>query len=419
MYRALAIGVAAVAAVMLLLGQGPRPAEAATTLFVTTNNNAGPGSFRAAVEQANSNPNVGTIKFLASGPINLQNAVVYTNTQPLTLSALARTVIQGAANWPFSVTCEASGDASASCLPPCSNSGLFTSTSAADLTFLSLTFQNATCGSGIRVQLPDVNRTVNITLSAVFLKNNDEWGLSIDEDDDGCGSDASINLTLLSVSATDNDRDGVRVAEFGDGGLTVSTGFSQFLRNGEDGLYPTEHCSGDLVLTTGASSFNGNGGNGINGQESDTGGTTVTLNGLDASNNGSDGVYFEENDDANGAGSAGTASEDEPAGAAAEEDGPAPASCSGGSFDFTVNAGRTNSNDDNGIELFEYGCGDLNIRLAGLIATSNGDDGVEASEEYGGDLYFRAGSATSASYNGRTNEDGDGFELDEEGWGSV
>lgn len=421
MYRALIVGMVAIAAVVLLFGGEARPAEAATTVLVTNNNNAGPGSFRAAVDQANGNSNVGVIKFLVTGPINLQSAIVYTNSQGLTLNGLYKTVVQGSATWPLSATCSTSSGPSTAChTPPCSDSGLFTSTSGGDLTILSMTFQNSSCGSGVRVMVPDVYRTVNITLNSVALKNNEEWGLSIDDDGhDGCGSaGASINLTLLYVSATDNDRDGVRVAEFGNGGLTVSVGFSQFLRNGEDGLYPTEHCYGDLVLNTGASSFNGNRGNGINGEESDDGGATVTLNGLDASNNGSDGVYFEENDDVNG-GSAGSASDDQPADAAAEEDGPEPASCYGGSFNFTINGGRASANDDNGIELFEYACGDLNVWLTGFIANSNGDDGIEANEEYGGDLYFRAGSATSASYNGRDDDDGNGFELYEEGWGSV
>jgi len=420
MYRALIVGMVAVAAVVLLFGGEARPAEAATTVLVTNNNNAGPGSFRAAVDQANNNSNVGVIKFLVAGPINLQSAIVYTNSQALTLNGLYKTVVQGSATWPLSAVCGASGGPSTAChVPPCSDSGLFTSMGGGDLTILSMTFQNSSCGSGVRVMLPDVYRTVNITLNSVVLKNNDEWGLWIDEEDYDCDSgDAGINLNLWYVAATDNDRDGVRVREFGDGGLNVSTNFSHFLRNGDHGLNVTEHCYGSLTLTSGASSFNDNGSDGIFGEESGDGGATVTLNGLDASNNQDTGVEFYENDESNG-NSIQSVSDDEPTSPASEEDGPQPATCYGGGFDFTVNGGRASGNDNDGIDVTEYDCGSMNAWLTGLVANNNGDDGIEVNEQYGGNLYFRAGSATSASYNGRGDDDGNGFQLYEEGWGSV
>lgn len=406
MFRALPLGIAAVAALFLVLGSGPRPAEAATTVLVTSNANSGPGSFRAAVDQANGNSNVGIIKFLVNGPITLQSSVVYTNTQALTLSGLYKTVIQGTTAAPVSTTFD------------CGEYGLFTSTSAADLTFVSLTFQNADCGSGIRVQLPDAERTVHVTLNGVSLRNNDQYGLFIDEDDYDCDSAASIDLNLWYSTAVDNDEDGVGVREFGYGFMTASVNFSSFRNNGGDGLDLTEHCDGNFTLNTAASSFNDNGSNGIFGEESDDGSAIVTLNGLDALNNGDDGVQIGEDDQAQD-GSIDSANGDDPTPPATEEDGPELASCYGGSLDFTINGGRANGNDSDGIDLDEYDCGNVNVWLNGFVANSNADDGIDVYESYGGDLYFRSTSATSASYNGRDDEDGNGFQLYEEGYGSV
>src|SRR5712691_4138450 len=82
-----AITVAAVA-LLLILGSrdGPKPAEAATYFLVTNSQNSGPGSFRAAIDAANSATSGPIfVIFVTTAPIRLDTGVGYLNTLPITL----------------------------------------------------------------------------------------------------------------------------------------------------------------------------------------------------------------------------------------------------------------------------------------------------------------------------------------------
>src|SRR5262245_30604169 len=72
-----ALGVVAVAAATAA-GTG-----AAADVTVTNANDAGPGSFRAAILAANGNPSIGRVVFAGVSTVNLESTVAYTGTQSL------------------------------------------------------------------------------------------------------------------------------------------------------------------------------------------------------------------------------------------------------------------------------------------------------------------------------------------------
>ncbi|MGE0230065.1 MAG: hypothetical protein AB7U23_16315 [Dehalococcoidia bacterium] len=400
MYRALSIGIAAVAAVILLLGHGPRPAEAATTVYVTSNADSGAGTFRAAVDQANSNPDVNVIKFLTNGPVTLQSQVFYTGSQSLTISGLLKTVIQGS-----------------SCGPH--ESALLLSTSGGDLTLLNLTFQNNACGHGVRVILPSTDRTVSLTLNGVLMKNNAASGFLVTEDDEECiNRPASINLNVLYSSFTGNVESGVRAREYGEGGLAATVRFSQFKNNGEDGLALDEGCDGDLTLKALTSTFNENGDDGAVAEESGGGQANATFAALNASGNGQDGIDFNETDEGAAPASLGTADADEVDEAPQLNRNPEAATCTGDDLTLTVSGGVAVNNGEDGIEADEESCGHLYATFTMVMANGNGDEGIELDEEEGGDALVSA-SATQTSDNGRDTFDGNGIDIDEFDDGSI
>jgi hypothetical protein len=62
-------------------------------LVVTSSSDAGPGSFRDAIAQANANPSIATIAFLPNvNTIGLQSGIVFSGTQHLTINANQATV---------------------------------------------------------------------------------------------------------------------------------------------------------------------------------------------------------------------------------------------------------------------------------------------------------------------------------------
>ncbi|MGE0133507.1 MAG: hypothetical protein AB7L91_04410 [Dehalococcoidia bacterium] len=413
MYKALSIGIAAVAAVLLLLGSGARPVEAASTVLVFSTADSGPGTFRAAIDQANNNSNVGTIKFFTNGPITLNDPVEYDGSQPLTLSGLFNTVIQGSSANPL-------GNTDLVC-PFDDDEGLFESTGGADLTLLSLTFQNNPCGNGVYVYLDD-DEDVSITLNRVTARNNYEDGFRITEDS-SCDGGTDINLTVTTSTFSGNGNDGLEILDEGAGDVTASLRFSAFRDNGVDGLDIYEECDGDVSLTTLSSTFNDNGwdsdddGDGLDVREAGSGDVDITLNGLDASRNTGDGADIGENDlsSVNSLSLQGAEADE------TDPDGPETATCEGDNLTLTVNGGRAAQNGSDGFEIDEDGCGSLYMTVTGVVASGNAGDGFAAEEIGPGDLEFTAGSATTADYNGHNseNEDGNGFRLSEAGYGSL
>ncbi len=73
-----------IALVVAALGAATSSTAAAGSATVTTSNDAGAGSFRAAVELANGNAAIGNIVFVGNlDPIELQSTVLYNGSQSL------------------------------------------------------------------------------------------------------------------------------------------------------------------------------------------------------------------------------------------------------------------------------------------------------------------------------------------------
>ena len=105
-----------------------------TVLFVTSDDDAGAGTFREAIEQANMDPTVSFIKFQPQvNTVELQSSVEFTGTQHLRIDGTAAT-IEAAAGM------EGAFD-------------LFVSSGGADLALSWLTFQQGK--TGVYVPVPD------------------------------------------------------------------------------------------------------------------------------------------------------------------------------------------------------------------------------------------------------------------------
>jgi hypothetical protein len=73
--------------------QPKKDALAAGKVLVTNNQASGPGSFGAAIAQANSDANIGEIDFVPRiGTVDLHSTVVFSGSQALTISANGATL---------------------------------------------------------------------------------------------------------------------------------------------------------------------------------------------------------------------------------------------------------------------------------------------------------------------------------------
>jgi hypothetical protein len=289
-------------------------ATAATT-FVTDRADAGPGSFRAAVEAANADAAITAIRFKRDlGKIKLQSTVTYTGTQALTI--------------------DGKGSGIASAAPQTFD--LFIAEGGGDLTLRNLTFKDG--NNGIVVAIPGLAEgPVSVSLFDVKVVDNLRFGLTIDEEDPGAEPfAASVNLVVVAshfegngllegVDEDEGDVDAVRVNERGEGDITATVLNSEFINNGADGFELDEEGAGDAMMTALNSTFDDNG---------------LTREG------GDDGLDIDESED-------------------------------GGIWLNAVGSAFNRSTDD-GIGLDESGEGDLEINLVQVEASANVDSGISA-----------------------------------------
>lgn len=272
----------------------------AVTVAVTSAADAGAGSFRDAVSQANGNaaidavvfaPDLGTIVFsIANG------SVVYTGEQSLTVDG------NGAV-----ITDQAGGAFD-----------LFQSTGGADLSLREITFDGGGA-NGATVGIPgDRTGEVRVELDHVTFSDNARFGLLVD---DGVGnSDAGVYFSAAHTWITGNgsavppaendDTDGVRINEraiggiaahqdtwvsdnlydgveldeTGDGNVTASCRRSTFENNGdgnpadlEDGIDIDETGGGSLDVDIFQCSALGNHDEGFDFNEGDAGDSTIRM----------------------------------------------------------------------------------------------------------------------------------------------
>jgi hypothetical protein len=385
---------------------------------VTTSADAGPGSFRQAVLDANSNPAITRIVFRPGlGVIAVATTVTYSGSQTLTIVG-ADATIDGSALGAGAPAFMANGGAS--------------------LTLRALTVQNAP-GTGVTVAVPDAAvGTLSYRFENFRVSGNGRHGVLINDqkeyfnDPDSPsqeGSAASLDVRVTNSQITGNglgalDNDGFRVNEGGLGSIVARVTGTTFSGNGADGLELDERFDGDARFTLINSSLTSNGafdvvadpddgidvdeaGNGsivgdfthviasfnseqgVDLNENDAGDLRVDMTGVTANDNAEEGIEFEEDDDFAG----------------------------GGHIVSTLVNVTTLRNGaagaDAGLKLREKGIGNLAARVTGAVSSNNSVAGMLFREDSDGNLRVNVTNVTTGA-----NAD-DGIEFDENGIGHL
>lgn len=365
-------------------------AEGSSGVVVVTNNgDAGPGSFRDAVAQANADGGVHTIRFKKNvGTIALASGVTFDGTQDLKIAGRSATI---------------DGQA-------CACTAL-TTTGGGDLVVKDLTITGAP-GSGMSVIVPAGATGVQaVELRGVTLSLNGLFGLHIDDQVGGAGgtgsdSGASIFFRSVGTSILGNgflpgfdDFDGVRIDEGGEGSIEVSIVRTLVRENAGDGMEFDEKGAGDVTGSVRNSTFDENGSqpqlpsdleDGFDVDEAGPGTIDLRIVGTTANNNFDEGIDLDEdgpgdivarltNVEAIGNLDEGIKfTEDE-------------ADLGGGSVLFHFRRVIASGNGDDGAQLEEFGPGDFDGRIVNSAFNENGKDGLkpEQADEGSGILRLR------------------------------
>ncbi|XSG82866.1 MAG: hypothetical protein ACPW61_03550 [Methyloligella sp. ZOD6] len=235
------------------------PASAAE-LLVTTGADAGPGSLRAALQQAAKGEGDAQIFVTTGDDIQIETPLTYEGTAPLGLYGSGQVIKTD------------------------KNITLLTIAKGADLTVSELSFQGPggfsiekrDAGKGIFVDVDkDATGTVRLTLDKVSVSGVAYHGIHISDCDladdcgfgmggEGAGSAASIDVRLADVEVSNVghgkfDADGVRVDERGEGDIRFTARHAKFSHVGADGVELDEGQEGDVVTRVADAEFSGNG----------------------------------------------------------------------------------------------------------------------------------------------------------------
>jgi hypothetical protein len=380
------------------------PAVAAQSIVLVSNgNDSGPGSFRAAIDQASANEAVRRIQFASRVTVALQQTVSFTGPQELTIGGIGST-LDGA---------NAGGPA-------------FRTTGGGDLTVINLTIRNAPA-EGISVEVPHfATGAVRVWLADVNIIDNRSHGVLVNDQDDPAtpildgDSDASLDVTIVgsrfvhngySVSdrdglrvneggrgdlkititlsaAEDNAADGIEVDERGDGDVRVEMFGSRVTSNGrfdpadlDDGFDIDESGEGSVLGSVSLSSANDNFEEGFDFNENHEGDLRVDMRLVEASGNGEEGIDYEEDDDFAGGGDLVTTME-------------------------LVKANR-NGGGDAGLKIREKGTGNLDTTVKGVETSNNLTGGISVREDAAGTLVSSITRAVSLANTGH------GIDFDE------
>jgi|SoiMethySBSTD1v2_1073268.scaffolds.fasta_scaffold345044_2 hypothetical protein len=385
--------------------------------LVSNSNDSGPGSFRAAIDLANADPDVTHVQFTGSARmIALQQTVNFTGAQALTIKGNGA-VLDG------------SGIALGAA---------FLATGGGDLTISRLTVRNAPA-EGVAVEVPaGATGTIYVSLAQVEIRANRGHGVLVNDQEDPStvdgvqpnanGSAASVFVTVTNSRFVGNgysvsDRDGLRVNEGGDGDLAivvrhtvaadnaadgievdergagdvlVDVGFAEVVRNGkfdpedlDDGFDIDEYNDGSIIGFVVSTIASDNYEEGLDFNENNAGDLRVNLVRVDASGNREEGVDYEEDDDFAGGGDLVTSM-----------------------IDVTTN-GNGADGGDAGLKIREKGVGHLDTTLRRIEASNNLIGGVSVREDADGDLRSRIERVVAEANSGR------GIDFDENGAGSL
>lgn len=346
-------------------------------VIVTNSNDAGAGSFRDAINQANGDASITSIGFLPEvNTIHLQSGIVFSGTQDLTINANHAAI-------------DASGAGA--------GVSAFVASGGGDLAFLKLNVSNAT-GQGIEVQVPaSATGTIRVALTNVHISGNAGHGFLVDDqlnnsaasldvsvtdsrfagngysvsDRDGIrvneGGVGSITFNSWNSRVEDNAADGIELDETGVGNVGIDVRQTQIFRNGsfdpldlDDGFDVDEagdgSITGDVVSTTASHNFE----EGLDFNENDAGDLRVDLRDVEANFNREEGIDYEEDDDFAGGGDLVTV------------------------MDRVTTHGNGADGGDGGLKIREKGAGNLSVTLTGIIASQNNMAGIHVRESDGG-----------------------------------
>ncbi len=384
---------------------------------VHSNADAGPGSLRQAVLDANANPSIASIRIRRGiGAIALRTPITYTGAQGLTIDGGGAELVG---------TALAAGEAA------------LIADGGGDLTLRLLGVTGAP-GNGITVAVPvAATGTISIHLDDVTIRGNQLHGVLVNDQAEyftdpnsvsAEGSDASVRIQVSRSRIVRNglgalDYDGLRINEGGRGRIDARISDSEFLANGADGVELDERGAGDtefLVVRTrlerngsfstedlddgidvdesGAGDIvgrfrqvtaNDNSEQGVDLNENDAGDLRIEMFEVEASGNGEEGIEFEEDDDFEGGGNIvarlvdvttnRNGALDGDAGLKLREKGP-------GNLSTRLVRPRAAGNSVGGILVQEDSDGELDADLSGVAALRNGDDGIKLEENGGGNL---------------------------------
>jgi hypothetical protein len=407
------------AASALALGQATiRTTHASSeAVLVSNDNDAGPGSFRDAIAQANADAGVTHIQFTGSvSAIALQQTVIYAGAQPLTIDGNSATI-----------------DGSS-----LAGGAAFLATGGGDLAVSRLTVRDAP-GEGIAVEVPPTaTGTLHVSFFRVAIRGNRGHGVLVNDQVDSSapegvqpnanGSAASVDVAVVNSLFADNgysasDRDGLRVNEGGDGDLVITVKHSASIDNAADGIEVDERGAGDVRVDVFGSQILRNGkfdpadlDDGFDIDEYDDGGITGVMASTAASDNYEEGLDFNENNagdlrvdlmnvEVNGNREEGVDYE--------EDDDFA----GGGDLVTAMSNVVTNGNGANGgdagLKIREKGAGDLVAVVSGADASANATGGISVREDAAGSLRSSIDHATATGNTGR------GVDFDENAAGDL
>ena len=426
---------------------------AASAASVTSSADAGPGSFRQAVLEANADPGIGTIRFEGGlEPIRLVTPVTYSGGQDLVIRA---------------------GGAELNGSRLGAGESAFVADGGGNLKIIGLAVSRAP-GNGITVKVPDAaTGTFQVHLRDVVIRNNGLHGILINDQaeyfNDPLSTSEEGSAAGLLVDVIDSrferngfsliDSDGLRINEGGPGTLAAHVRGTRFANNGADGLELDERGDGDADFSLQGTTLIANGSfttedldDGIDVDESGEGdlighfrdvlasrnfeqGFDLNENGpgdlrtrmvdVQAVANAEEGIELEEDDDVAGGGgidaemvrvtARANGANGGDAGLKLREKG------DGNLVARLVEAvsvdNRMTTDEDaiDGILLQEDETGDLTADLVRVIARRNSGDGIQLEENEDGDLAGRILHSTSAG------NDGAGADLEqvEPGTGTV
>ncbi len=378
---------------------------------MTNNGNTGSGTFRDAVETANTNSAIDTIQFDDDYSIGLQSEVLYTGTQDLHIEGNGSTL---------------TGDKSVD--TDTWNSGLFVAKGCASLTIENLSFADS-FNNGLAVFLgvlsgdtyTPCSKEVSIELHNADISNSQFFGALIDgQATTGFNTDDIIHHACqdpwpydvnapISVNVTDSkisgsgqldgdydislttgcpqDFDGLRVDQGGDGDLHADIVDSRFYRNLADGVELDEKGDGSVEAAVGGSTFNANG---------DTVEIECTQAAHDAEVTAGDediceiGKYIQDLDD----------------GFDIDEEGE-------GDMIAQVSGTEVIGNHDEGLDFDEADEGSIDVDVDKVTAIANYDEALKASEEGSGNVVVTV-KKSSFTYGGD-----DGTQIEQEDDGEV